>query len=236
MLSHLINLYTSLQDSILETLKDNIRSISKSFPFNLYDFVSYLTAVMMLLTVLSVWSVGGFYQIESAEASISQSANISNNSGLEIDLQNRSAILQKGIELEELGKFEEAIFWYDKSLEVDPIWVGSLNNKAVSLAELGKHEEAIFWYDKVIEINPYDVDAFNNKGISLGDLGKYEEAVTSFDKALRIDSDNLLALNFKAVALGNLGKKQDALETLDKALSIDPTDEAILKAKSYLQN
>ena len=98
------HLYTSFQDSILETLKHSRRFISKSFAFNLYGFVSYLIAATMLLTVLSVWSVGGFYQIEAAEASISQSANFSNDSGLDIDLQNRSAILQKGIELEDLGQ------------------------------------------------------------------------------------------------------------------------------------
>ena len=41
--------------------------------------------------------------------------------------------------LQQLGRYEEAIVWYAKSLEIDPLWVGSLNNKAVSLAELGKH-------------------------------------------------------------------------------------------------
>jgi hypothetical protein len=40
----------------------------------------------------------------------------------------------------------------------------------------------------------------------------------------------------KSAALAKVCKKQDALETLDEALSIDPTDEAIPKAKSYLQN
>ena len=54
---------------------------------------------------------------------------MSNDNGLEIDIQNRSAILQKGIEFEDLGRYEDAISWYDKVLEVYPKDKDFLYNK-----------------------------------------------------------------------------------------------------------
>ena len=55
----------------------------------------------------------------------------------------------KGLALGNLGKYQEAIEWYDKALKIDPNYVDALNNKGIALNNLGKYQEAIEWYDKV---------------------------------------------------------------------------------------
>ena len=114
----------------LTTLKDNVQLISKSFRFNIDGFVSYLTTVTMLLTVLLVVSVGSNYQIQNVEA---QSTNTSSFSEL----------FEKGNSLGNLGKYEEAISWYDKALEVDPKNVDALYNKGVALDRNEKKHAAL---------------------------------------------------------------------------------------------
>ena len=65
----------------------------------------------------------------------------------------------KGISLDNLGKYNEAIEYYDKALEIDPENAEALNNKGVALDDLGKYNEAIEYYDKVLEIDPKHADS-----------------------------------------------------------------------------
>ena len=72
----------------------------------------------------------------------------------------------KAATLHNLGKYQEAIEWYDKALKIDRNNL-ALNNKGLALNNLGKYQEAIEWYDKVLEIDPNNVYALNNKGLAL---------------------------------------------------------------------
>ena len=58
----------------------------------------------------------------------------------------------KDMVLDDMGKYEEAITWYDKALVDNPNYLDALNNKGYALDNLGKYEEAITWYDKALDI------------------------------------------------------------------------------------
>jgi tetratricopeptide (TPR) repeat protein len=45
----------------------------------------------------------------------------------------------KGFALYSLGKYNEAIIYYDKSLAIDPNYTTALNNKALALLKLEKY-------------------------------------------------------------------------------------------------
>jgi tetratricopeptide (TPR) repeat protein len=79
-------------------------------------------------------------------------------------------LLDKAKSLYLEGKYEEAITWIDKALEIDPGNAQVLNsktlalyNKGLTLDNIGNHEEAITWYDKALEIDPVNIDILNNK-------------------------------------------------------------------------
>ena len=82
-------------------MKENLPHICKLFPFKREGFITYSLIVTILLTVVILAGIGGNYQIESVEA---QSANASSI----------SESIEKGNSLFALGKYEEAITWYDK--------------------------------------------------------------------------------------------------------------------------
>ena len=78
--------------------------------------------------------------------------------------------------LYKLGKYDEAIKWYDKSLAINPNNDDTWNNKGNALDDLGKYNEAIKCYDKSLAINPDNYYCWYNKGMSLHKLGKDDEA------------------------------------------------------------
>src|SRR5450756_2992201 len=60
-----------------------------------------------------------------------------------LDPRNADAWNNKGNSLNNLSRYEEAIFCFDKALELDPRNVTAWTNKGGSLGSLGRYQEAI---------------------------------------------------------------------------------------------
>ncbi|HSB50594.1 MAG TPA: tetratricopeptide repeat protein [Nitrosopumilaceae archaeon] len=63
-----------------------------------------------------------------------------------------AALVNKGVVLYELGRYEEAITYYDQALTINPGKLGAIVNKANALQELGKYDEALKWFEKAYAI------------------------------------------------------------------------------------
>src|SRR3989344_2417399 len=129
---------------------------------------------------------------------------------------------QKGNDLLDLERYEEAISYYDRVLEIDPNDALVLNNKGVALYNLDRNEEALDYYDMALEIDPNYVSPLYNKGLLLNDLERYREAIPYLDRALTIEPEDVDALDEKGYALASLGSHKEALEYYDKVLAIEP--------------
>ncbi len=81
--------------------------------------------------------------------------------------------LNKGNELFIAKKYQEAIQFYNKSIQLNPNYSAAYKNKGVVLAYSKKFKEAIQCYDKAIELKPTDSDVYKNKGAALAYLKKY---------------------------------------------------------------
>jgi len=172
-----------------------------------------LSLVIALLILLTFLFISGFdYQIQNAQAT----SNIPTESFTISDL------IQKGGEMLNTSRYDEALVLFDRALMIDSMSVDALSGKGLVLNQLGKYEEAITLFDKVLEINPDFTIALYSKGVTLSNLGKYEEAITWFDKSLEINPHLVDAMYNKADALGELGKYEEALEWTDKALTLKP--------------
>ncbi|CAD8214737.1 unnamed protein product [Paramecium octaurelia] len=140
----------------------------------------------------------------------------------QLNFEDAQRLLNQGVALSNLKKYQEAIECYDKAISINPKQDLAWNNKGNSLNNLNKYEEAIECYDKAISINPKLDLAWNNKGNSLDDLYKYQEAIECYDKAISINPKLDLAWNNKGNSLNNLNKYEEAIECYDKAISINP--------------
>lgn len=155
----------------------------------------------------------------------------------------------KGLVLTELGKYDDALTYFDKIISIDPDDIRACNMKGVSLAKLGKYDDAITYFDKIISIDPNDENGWYGKCKTLAQLGKYDDAIKCFDKATAMEHDryrkiydlikkqeqeldlksmivldpNLANMwNDKGIALVKLGKYIKAIECYDKAIIVNP--------------
>jgi len=184
-----------------------------------------LSPVITLLIFITFLFISGFdHQIQNTEAT----SNTPTDSSPITDL------IQKGGEMLNTSRYEEALVSFDRALTIDSMSVDALNGKGLVLNQLGKYEEAITWFDKVLEINPDFTNALYNKGVTLSNLGKYEEAITWFDKTLDINPHYVDAMYNKAYALGELGKYEEALVWTDKALTLKPVTHNNSNSKGLL--
>ena len=81
----------------------------------------------------------------------------------------------KGIELHNKGKYEEAITCYDKAIKLDPHYVYAWYNKGLALYDQRKYKESLKCYDRALELDPVYTDAWNNRGLVFYEEGKYKE-------------------------------------------------------------
>ena len=65
-------------------------------------------------------------------------------------------LLNKGIQHQKLGEYEQAISYFDQILETNPNNVSALKDKAYSLLMLEKYEESIPYNERILKIEPHN--------------------------------------------------------------------------------
>ncbi len=114
--------------------------------------------------------------------------------------------LVTGNTLYSMGKYEEAIDSFDKSLQTDPGNATVWNNKGLALTRSGKFDDAVICYDKAIQIDPNDYVFFNNKGNTLYKKGTIKEAMESYESAFKLNPESRTAKKGIEMCLKSLKK------------------------------
>jgi tetratricopeptide (TPR) repeat protein len=138
---------------------------------------------------------------------------------------NASQWVNKGVSLNGLGRREEALQCFNRSLEIDPLLAVAWSSKGIALVQLGREDEALACFDSALEINPSYGQAWNNKGNTLTGLGRLEEGIVCLERALEINPRDEMAWSNKGCALHGLERRQEAVACYDRALVINPRDE-----------
>ena len=127
-----------------------------------------------------------------------------------------------GREKEINGQLGEAVAYYRKSFEINPINTEPLVNLGILLAKSGRISEAIDCFQKALAININDGNAYNGLGNVFYQTGKMDVAIINFKKAIEIDPNYSEAHYNLGNVLSQMGKTDDALTHYEKALLIDP--------------
>jgi len=131
------------------------------------------------------------------------------------------ALYNKALALDNLGRLDEAITYYQKVLEITPNDTDSLSNIGLAYYNLGEPAKAITYYDKVLSINPDDADALYNKGLALEKLGAKNNATSYFKKVLAVNPSDASALKKLNLTYNNANKTETAgFQKIDQTLLI----------------
>ncbi len=136
---------------------------------------------------------------------------------------------EKAVEIEEEGEIyynigvcyyeennlDDAIKYYEKSIELLPDFVSSYINLAVCYSRKFRIEEGMKYAKKAIEINPHMYKPYATLGSCYRELGQYEEAVENYKKCLELDDENYEALYGIFMSLFTLSNKENS-DKVDK--------------------
>ncbi len=116
-------------------------------------------------------------------------------------------------------KYEAAIVYIDKVLELSPEDAAAWFNKAVWLSNRQRFQEALSCCDRAIAIKPGYAEAHYNRGLVLGKLKRHEEALASLDQALAIKPGYAAALRHRGDVFNTLGRHEEARASYRAALA-----------------
>jgi tetratricopeptide (TPR) repeat protein len=142
------------------------------------------------------------------------------------------------------GEYEEAITFYEKSLEIKQKslppnhlnFATTYNNIGAVYDNMGDYPKALSYYEKALEIqqqslppdHPSLASSYNNIGAVYQNMGDYPKALSSYEKALEIRKQSLppnhpdLAMSYNNIGSlhGQMGEYTKALPYFEKALEI----------------
>jgi tetratricopeptide (TPR) repeat protein len=139
---------------------------------------------------------------------------------LENDPENAIALREKGFSISNLGRYEEAIGWYEKSIGVNPKDSLTWTYKGYALSKIGRSRDSIKCYDMAIQIDPQNAAAWRSKGYSLVKIHDDHGALVCYQKALALNPDDASVWNLIGWVKRDLNEKLDAFT---RSLSLDPS-------------
>src|ERR1700692_514683 len=136
------------------------------------------------------------------------------------------ALNNRGIALNALKRFDEALASYDRAIAVRPDFLEALMNRGNTLQELRRFDAALASFDRASAVRPDHADAYYNRANTLHALKRFDEALSSFDRALALRPDYAPALVNRGVTLHALARFEEALASCDAAVALWPDGDA----------
>lgn len=136
--------------------------------------------------------------------------------------KNFDALQLMGVLSAQTKKYQVAVNYLTKALEINTNHAACFSNRGNALKELGQLDEALSDYRRAVYINPGYAEAYCNMGVTLYIQGKLEEAVVKYERAIDIKHDYAEAYSNLGNALKDLGRLEEAANSLARAIQIKP--------------
>lgn len=121
-------------------------------------------------------------------------------------------LIKKGIDLSFKNKFKEALYAFDRALDINPKGFEAWLGKAGIYVEERNFQDAINSYDELIKLGPDFEIAWRGKSAVLYEIRKYDEALICAEKALSLDPSNEKVLKLKNKILNEINKPREPRE------------------------
>lgn len=146
---------------------------------------------------------------------------------------NFAAQMKAGDMYAQIGRFDEAVRFYEAGVKLKPNDLQANLALANSYFDSKQYENAEKHYAKVLEINPKDVNARTDLATTLVERAKpdYERAVKEFQQSLAIDPKHEPTLYNLAVAYSRKGDTENAQKTLTQLEQANPNSRLVERLK-----
>jgi tetratricopeptide (TPR) repeat protein len=139
-----------------------------------------------------------------------------------LDMAGRSH-LERGFQLEQVGRVQDAIAETEQALRLDPSLVRAHINLIILYGRTGNLAKAEEHYQAVVKLNPNGFpEAHYDHGVLLAEGGKLDEAEKEYRRALEIDPTYADAHNNLGYLLERQGRLAEAATEYRKAIEAKP--------------
>lgn len=127
-----------------------------------------------------------------------------------------------GVANQLLGRLEESVECYRRSLALLPSNAEAWNNLGASLLSLRRPEEAEPCIAQALALAPGYAEGYSNLGNALQALGRHDEAIARYRRALELKPDYHAAHDHLGLVLQAQGKLEEAIHEYGRALAMAP--------------
>jgi tetratricopeptide (TPR) repeat protein len=128
------------------------------------------------------------------------------------------SFLAKAQEMENAGKWAEAISYYEKVRQMEPRKaLHCARHLAVLYDRQEDFDKALDEYGVLLRANPKDAVAYNDRGYGYYRRGKFDAAEQNLRKATELDPKNTLAWSNLGMALAQLNRYDESLSAFEKS-------------------
>lgn len=128
-----------------------------------------------------------------------------------------------------LGKFDDALKYADKALELDPKNVQTLKVRSATNEENNNLQAAIDDYSKVILFEPEQTQHYIKRATLYKKIGQNPNAIADFSKALTLNKDNANIYFKRAALYEEIADFKSAIKDYDEIKRLSPYDGTAMK-------
>ncbi len=150
--------------------------------------------------------------------------------------ENAQAQTEAGDMYAKIGRFPEAITFYENANKVNPNDFQSNVKLANAYFDSNQFEKAAEIYEKALAINPNDVGARTDLGITFVERANpdYDRAVKEFESALKNDPKSEATLYNLSIAYFKKGDAEKSQEALKQLKQTNPNSKLIEKLQQII--
>ena len=134
-----------------------------------------------------------------------------------VSAQEAKSYYEQGVEFARLGKPEDAIEAFDKSIALKADEYVAWYNRGVAKMMLHRYEEALVDFDKTVLLNPGYKKAYLNRATTKKHLTDYDGAMRDYNYVLKYDTINMEAFYYRGLLYNLLGKRIEACTDFNRA-------------------
>ncbi|HEX9916713.1 MAG TPA: FlgO family outer membrane protein [candidate division Zixibacteria bacterium] len=138
------------------------------------------------------------YYIESWEEYVSRNYSEANKilqKAVERYPEEKEAFYYIGVTYgDKLHDSKEAIYYFNKAIQIDPLYKVAYNALAYGYNEIGDFDKSIWAINKYIELAPDEPNPYDSRADLYAWNGKLDQAIESYKKALEIKPDFYMSL------------------------------------------
>lgn len=148
--------------------------------------------------------------------------NASNNfeKSHEMDNSNYTATMILGWINQDDNNLEKAIYYYKKTIEINPNLNNVLNALAFAYQQIGEHEKAKKIFSKIIKDEPNEPFPYNNRGYSNLQLGFTKQAMEDVNKSIKLLPENSYAYRNRALVYIKMKDTKKACTDIETAFKL----------------